>query len=84
MADFTLFCYDGYALGYKTDERNIPIPNFIKVTYPSLAEVLADDEKANHVLTYRGLNDLPKSDITYGDIMIAYAKVVDMSPFPIK
>jgi hypothetical protein len=29
-------------LGYKTDERNIPLPNFIKVTFPSLAEVLTD------------------------------------------
>jgi hypothetical protein len=38
-------------------------------------EVLANEEMCNEVLEYRGLADLTKKDIHYGDIMLAYGKV---------
>lgn len=66
-------CYDGYGIG-TTDEEGIP--SEIRVEYPTLDEVLADDEKAEYVLEYRGLWDLEPSDITFGDIMMAYGRVV--------
>lgn len=45
------------------------------MTYPTLAEIKADEELARYVLKYRGLYDLTIDDIHYGDIMMALGEV---------
>ena len=75
-------CFDGYAYGFLTDD--VPnAPTHIKMEYPTLAEIKADDDKAEYVLQYRGLFDLTKEDIHYGDVMMAYSEVVKQSNAPI-
>ena len=71
-------CFDGYAYGYLADDiPNAPI--HIKMEYPTLAEVKANDDMADYVLKYRGLYDHTKEDIHYGDVMMAYSEVVFQS-----
>lgn len=66
-------CYDGYAIcsAIEDEEKH----QRVKVTYPLREEVLANEQMCKEVLEYRGLADLTKSDIHYGDIMLAYGKV---------
>lgn len=73
--EYALTCFDGYAIGQLTDDEPTA-PETIKMTYPTLDEILADEEKANYVLEYRGLYDLTKEDIHFGDIMMAFGEVV--------
>ena len=73
---YNIQCFDGHATAYKADEDDEIAPSVVEMTYPTLDDVLADDEKAEYVLEYRGLWDLKPSDITFGDIMIAYGKIV--------
>lgn len=75
-AIYDLKCYDGYATGERICD-NEQAPKVIRMEYPKLAEVLADEEKASYVLEYRGLYDLTPNDIHYGDIMVAYGEVVN-------
>lgn len=72
---YNIQCFDGHATAYKADEDDEIAPNVVEMTYPTLAEVLADEEKAEEVLEYRGLWDLKPSDIHYGDIMMCYGKI---------
>jgi hypothetical protein len=72
---YNIQCFDGHATAYKADEDDEIAPNVVKMVYPTLAEVLADKEKAEEVLDYRGLWDLKPSDIHYGDIMMCYGKI---------
>ena len=75
-AIYDLECYDGYATGERIcDTENAP--KNVRLEYPTLEEVLADEQKASYVLEYRGLYDLTPSDIHYGDIMMAYGEVVN-------
>lgn len=75
-AIYDLKCYDGYATGERIcDTENAP--KNIRLEYPTLEEVLADEEKVSYVLEYRGLYDLTPNDIHYGDIMMAYGEVVN-------
>lgn len=67
-------CYDGYATGSRVDNTE-NAPKEIRMVYPTLAEIKADEEKAEYVLEYRGLYDLSVEDIHYGDIMMAYGEV---------
>lgn len=75
---YDMECGDGEAIGTLCDS-NAPIaPKRIKMTYPKLADVLADEDMANDVLEYRGLYDLTPSDIHYGDVMMAYGEVASI------
>lgn len=71
---YDVVCYDGYGIAKKNGDAGYPME--LMLAYPTLAEVLADEEKSSYVLRYRGLWDLKPSDITYGDIMIAYGDIV--------
>ncbi len=73
---YNIQCFDGHATAHKADEDDETAPNVVEMTYPTLAEVLADKKKKEEVLEYRGLWDLKPSDITFGDIMMAYGRVV--------
>ena len=64
-------CFDGYGIGTSNEDGTT-----IHLEYPTLAEVLADSDKASDVLRYRGLWDLKPSDIHYGDIMMRYGRIV--------
>lgn len=70
--DFT--CYDGHATGNRVDDI-LEAPKTIEMEYPTLAEVLADKDKARYILEYRGLYDLNANDIHYGDVMMAYGEM---------
>ena len=72
---YEVTCYDGYGIGYLIDADDYETPTYIKVIYPTLQEVLADDGMASEVLEYCGLYDLEPSDINYGDIMLTYGEI---------
>ena len=76
-------CYDTYAIGTLSPDNDGEVyataPKHIKMTYPSLAEIKADEKKADYVLTYRGLYDLKADDIHYGDICISMGEIVNFS-----
>jgi hypothetical protein len=69
-------CYDGHGIGTLVDEED-NAPKTIKVDYPTLKEVLADEEMSAYVLRYRGLYDLSAKDIRYDDIMLAFGEIID-------
>lgn len=73
-AIYDLECYDGYAIGKRVCDTD-QAPMDIKMTYPTLAEVKANEELANYILKYRGLYDLTIDDIHYGDIMMALGEI---------
>ena len=66
-------CYDGYAICSAIEDKEEH--KMIKVTYPLRDEILANEQMCEEVLEYRGLSDLTKDDIHYGDIMLAYGKI---------
>lgn len=67
--------YDGYGIGKLADDKDTTAPKKIKVLYPKLDKVLADESLSNYVLKYRGLWDLTPADITFGDIMVAFGRI---------
>jgi hypothetical protein len=70
-------CYDGYAICTLCEYEPQDVQyKKIRVKYPTLAEVLANEEMWVKVLEYRGLYNLTKEDITFGDIMMRFAEVV--------
>ena len=75
--EYDMTCYDGYAFGVLRENTN-DVPNIIKMTYPTLNEVLSDmGGVADDILQYRGLWDLDASKIHYGDIMMCLGEVVN-------
>jgi hypothetical protein len=76
-------CYDTYADGtlsaFNEEEVLATAPKQIRMVYPSLAEIKADEERANYVLEYRGLYDLSVEDIHYGDICISLGELENFS-----
>lgn len=72
---YNIKCFDGHATAYKDDEDDKIAPNVVELVYPTLAEVLTNNKKAERVLEYRGLWDLKPSDIHYGDIMMCYGEI---------
>lgn len=70
---FVCTCFDGYAQCTAVNEGESVTE--LEVTYPTLAEILADDEKCEEILVYRGLYDKDKEDIAYGDIMLKYGQI---------
>lgn len=79
--EYEVHCYDAIAYGRRTD-NNENAPYFIKMSYPTRDEIIADEDKARYVLEYRGLFDLTTENIHYGDIMMAYGEVVEASSQP--
>lgn len=67
---FDCECYDGYAI-CADDETNTKVI----MTYPTLAEVLADEDLCDKILQYRGLCDLQAKDIHFGDIMMTLGEI---------
>ena len=64
-------CYDGYAICMNSTYSNAP--DVIKVKYPKLKELT--NEQKDHILDYRGLCDLTRNDIHYGDVMVVYGEI---------
>lgn len=74
---YDIECYDGYGIGKLSDsENNTLAPSEIRMIYPTLKDVLSNEDEAEYVLKYRGLYDLTIEDIHYGDIMLALGEVV--------
>lgn len=70
-------CYDGHAIGRVSDiDENENSPSEIHIEYPTLDEILSNRDATYEVLRYRGLQDWGPEDITYGDIMMKYGKIV--------
>ena len=74
---YTCKCYDGVAICTPTpddeeDETNLPM---IIATYPKRKDVLLDSELCRSILDYRGLYDVRKNQITFGDIMLKLGKL---------
>lgn len=63
-------CYDGFAIC-----KNIKTNTNAILTYPTLAEVLADEDLCDKILQYRGLHDLQAKDIHFGDIMMTLGEI---------
>lgn len=72
---YTCNCYDGVAVCTPTDEPNLPM---IVATYPKKKDVLTDNKLCEAILEYRGLYDLKKSQITFGDIMLKLGKLTSV------
>lgn len=71
---YTCKCYDGVAIctpfyDEEDEEENKNSPMLI-VTYPKKEDVLKNNDLCQDILTYRGLYDLKKNQIHYGDIML--------------
>lgn len=78
IADYDVECKDGEAIATICDDCLGEAPRKVRLQYPTLDEVLADPEKSEYVLKYRGLHDLTPSDIHYGDIMLAFGDVASI------
>lgn len=76
---YDLKCSDGEAIGTLCpfDLFDPDAPRVIKMEYPKLADVLADEDMCEEILEYRGLHDLSPSDIHYGDVMMVFGEVVE-------
>lgn len=66
-------CFCGNQLAFAVDNVENKYGYFLK--YPSLQEIVSDDDKAKEVLTYCGLYDLKAKDILNGDIMLTYGTI---------
>jgi hypothetical protein len=66
-------CYDGYAVCNAVEPNEMK--KTFRVTYPLRKEVLKNEQMCKEVLEYRGLYDLTKTDIHFGDIMVTYGKI---------
>lgn len=66
-------CYDGYAVGTALEDET---PQIVEMTYPTLEEILANKEKTEKILKYRGLYDLYSNDLHYGDVMVTFGEIV--------
>ena len=74
-------CYDGYAICRAIQcEGNENVPPILKINYPLRKEIMKSNAKCNSILAYRGLYDLSKKNITYGDIMLSYGVIEKPKP----
>ena len=75
---YTCKCYDGVAICTPTpndeDEDEVNLPMII-ATYPKRKDVLLDSELCRSILDYRGLYDVRRNQITFGDIMLKLGKL---------
>lgn len=84
---YTCKCYDGVAICTPTpnddEEDGINLPMII-ATYPKRKDVLLDSELCRSILDYRGLYDVRKNQITFGDIMLKMGKLTKVKDFEIE
>lgn len=66
-------CHDGVAYCDLDVAEGNTGPEFIKVVYPKLADILADEEEVAAVRRYRGLD--ASCEIHYGDIMMLHGVI---------
>ena len=71
--EYKVKCFDGHAIAERAEESNAP--HTLRLTYPTLAEVKADEDLAEEVLDYRGLYDLTAEDITFGDVCMYLGEI---------
>lgn len=76
--EYDIECYDGYGIGTLVDSEDTSAPKKIKLTYPKLADIRADLDKAHYCLKYRGLYDLAPIDLHQGDIMMAFGELAEI------
>lgn len=72
--EYNCECHDGVAYCDRCNRDDVNAPEFIKVVYPKLAEILTHEELADEVRAYRGLD--ASCEIHYGDIMMKYGEIV--------
>ena len=72
--EYNCECHDGVAYCDRCNRDDVNAPEFIKVTYPKLADILADEDEVDAVRTYRGLD--ASCEIHYGDIMMKHGVIV--------
>ena len=73
-AEYDLMCFNGVAIGTLNVDVSYA-PREIILHYPKLIDVLDNEELSDYVLKYRGLHNLKKEDIHYGDVMMCYGRV---------
>jgi hypothetical protein len=73
---FDVECYDGYAIATRCEDEDNTNIEQVRLEYYTLAEVLSNEILSEQVLQYNGLYDLSPSDINYGDIMMAYGRII--------
>lgn len=76
--EYNCECNDGVAICTLCDPSDTNAPKKIKVTYPTLEEILADEDDCEQILNYRGLYDLNASDIHYGDVMVTFGEITEI------
>lgn len=69
-------CYNGHAVATLTDDASASAPKTLRLEYPKRRDVLKDNDLCDYILEYRGLYDLTKKDIHYGDIMMCCGKII--------
>lgn len=75
---YDIMCYNGHAIALASDDSDAKAPRKLDLKYPKIKEL--DEESKKYILKYRGLNDVSPDDITFGDVMIAFGKIVSFSP----
>ena len=71
--EYNCECHDGVAYCDRCNREDVKAPEVIKVTYPKLADILADEEEVAAVRRYRGLD--ASCEIHYGDIMMLHGVI---------
>lgn len=66
-------CCNGFALAIEQSEEERKFAFYL--TYPTLEQVLDNNDMCKEVLTYCGLYDLTSKDINFGDIMLTYSEI---------
>lgn len=71
--EYNCHCHDGQATCFLADDEDKTSPKRIVVKYPKIKEL--NNEQKDYILEYRGLYDLTRKDIHYGDVMVAYGEI---------
>ena len=69
---YNVRCFDGYGIGKSND--TIKQPKIVRLEYPKLKDVLADEKKLLEVTNYCGLWEM-EDRINFADIMFTFGKV---------
>lgn len=72
--EYTCHCRNGQALCYLIDDEGEDnAPKKMVVKYPKMKDLT--DRQKDYILKYRGLYDLTRKDIHYGDVCVIYGKI---------
>lgn len=72
---YDVVCFDGYAVATKNELNKSKNADTLIVTYPTMAEVVADEEMADECTQYRYSEYYNGENLCYGDIMMRYGSV---------